>query len=184
MKKATQFVGLDVHSESIAVAVADSDGSVRSLGQIPATEDAVRRLIKKLGPARDLRVCYEAGPCGYALYWQLAAMGVACDVIAPTLVPVRSGDRVKTDRRDARAGTPQRRSHGSLGPRQADRGIARHRPRPGGCQERPAAVPASPLQISAASGATVSGNQEVDRKVHGLGEGAAIRERRSASGAR
>jgi len=101
MKKATQFVGLDVHSESIAVAVADREGTVRSLGQIPATEDAIRRLVKKLGPARDLRVCYEAGPCGYGLYWQLAGMGVACDVIAPTLVPVRSGDRVKTDRRDA-----------------------------------------------------------------------------------
>ena len=73
MKKATQFVGLDVHSESIAVAVAGSDGTVRSLGQIPATEDAVRRLIKKLGAPRDLRVCYEAGPCGYGLYWQPSA---------------------------------------------------------------------------------------------------------------
>lgn len=101
MKKATQFVGLDVHAESIAVAVADSDGTVRSLGQIPATEDAVRRLVKKLGAPRDLRVCYEAGPCGYGLYWQLASLGVACDVVAPTLIPVRSGDRVKTDRRDA-----------------------------------------------------------------------------------
>lgn len=101
MKKATQFVGLDVHAESIAVAVADSDGTVRSLGQIPATEDAIRKLVRKLGASRELRVCYEAGPCGYGLYWQLAAMGVACDVVAPTLVPVRSGDRVKTDRRDA-----------------------------------------------------------------------------------
>ena len=101
MKKGTQFVGLDVHAESIAVAVADSDGEVRSLGQIPTTEDAVRRLIKKLGTPRELRVCYEAGPCGYGLYWQLASLGVACDVVAPTLIPVRSGDRVKTDRRDA-----------------------------------------------------------------------------------
>jgi transposase len=58
-------------------------------------------LVKKLGPAEHWRACYEAGPCGYTLYWQLAQLGVACDVVAPTLVPVKAGDRVKTDRRDA-----------------------------------------------------------------------------------
>ena len=57
--------------------------------------------MKKLGPAEELRVCYEAGPTGYVVYWQLAALGVPCEVVAPTLVPVRPGDRVKTDRRDA-----------------------------------------------------------------------------------
>src|SRR5260370_5799808 len=56
---------------------------------------------KKLGPAEKLRVCYEAGPTGYVTYWQLAELGVKCEVIAPTLVPVKAGDRVKTDRRDA-----------------------------------------------------------------------------------
>jgi transposase len=61
----------------------------------------VRRLVKKLGPARSLRFCYEAGPCGYVLYWQLTELGVHCDVVAPTLVPVKAGDRIKTDRRDA-----------------------------------------------------------------------------------
>jgi len=64
MKKATQFVGLDVHAESIAVAVADSEGAVRSLGKIPSTKEAVRKLIKKLGAPKDLRVCYEAGRVG------------------------------------------------------------------------------------------------------------------------
>jgi transposase len=54
-----------------------------------------------LGSAEQLRVCYEAGPTGYVLYWQLVALGMKCDVVAPTLVPVKSGDRVKTDRRDA-----------------------------------------------------------------------------------
>jgi transposase len=55
----------------------------------------------KLGPATNLRVCYEAGPTGYVLYWQLTQMGIACQVIAPSLIPTKAGDRVKTDRRDA-----------------------------------------------------------------------------------
>ena len=94
-------VGLDVHAETIAIAVAESGGEVRSLGTIPNRLEAIRRLVHKLGPVNELRVCYEAGPTGYALYWQLTALGVHCDVVAPTLVPVKAGDRVKTDRRDA-----------------------------------------------------------------------------------
>jgi transposase len=58
-------------------------------------------MIGKLGAVKDLRVCYEAGPTGYALYWQLTQMGVACEVIAPSLIPTKAGDRVKTNRRDA-----------------------------------------------------------------------------------
>ncbi len=99
--KDIRHVGFDVDSEKIAVAVAEPEGEVRSLGTIPNREDSVRRLVKKLGPAQRLRVCYEAGPHGYGLYWQLTKLGVHCDVIAPTLVPVKSGDRVKTNRRDA-----------------------------------------------------------------------------------
>jgi transposase len=96
-----RFLGLDVHADSIAVAVAEPDGEVRSLGLIPNRLESVRKLVRKLGPAKQLKACYEAGPCGYALYWQLTALGVACAVVAPTLVPVKAGDRVKTDRRDA-----------------------------------------------------------------------------------
>lgn len=101
MKKDIRHVGLDVDSERIAVAVAEPEGEVRSLGVIPYTEESVRRLVKKLGPASRLRVCYEAGPHGYSLYWELTRLGVHCDVVAPTLIPVKSGDRVKTNRRDA-----------------------------------------------------------------------------------
>jgi transposase len=99
--KIIRYVGLDVDSEKLAVAVAEPGGEVRSLGAIPYREESIRRLVKKLGPAKDLRVCYEAGPHGYGLYWQFTKLGVHCDVIAPTLVPTKSGDRVKTNRRDA-----------------------------------------------------------------------------------
>ena len=75
-------------------------GEARSLGIIPNELGAIRRLIQKLG-RKNLRACYEAGPTGFALYWQLVELGVECEVIAPTLVPRSAGDRIKTDRRDA-----------------------------------------------------------------------------------
>jgi transposase len=96
-----RFVGLDVHAETIAVAVAETGGEVRALGVIPNRLESVRKLIQKLGPVQHLRACYEAGPTGYVLYWQLTKLGVACAVIAPSLVPSKPGERVKTDRRDA-----------------------------------------------------------------------------------
>jgi len=96
-----RFVGLDVHAETIAVGVAGADGEVRGLGVIPNRAESVGRMIRKLGNPEQLRVCYEAGPTGYVLYWQLSALGVKCEAVAPTLVPVKAGDRVKTDRRDA-----------------------------------------------------------------------------------
>ncbi|MGA7831257.1 MAG: IS110 family transposase [Terracidiphilus sp.] len=101
MKKNVRFLGLDVHAETIAVAIAEPDGSLRSLGTITNRAESIRRMVKKLGPVEQLKACYEAGPTGYVLYWQLTELGVACEVIAPTLVPMKAGDRVKTDRRDA-----------------------------------------------------------------------------------
>lgn len=96
-----RFVGLDVHADTIAVAVAETNGEVRSLGVIPNRPESIRKLMGKLGKPAILRVCYEAGPTGYVLYWQLCEMGIACAVVAPNLVPVKPTDRVKTDRRDA-----------------------------------------------------------------------------------
>lgn len=95
------FVGLDVHADTIAVAVVEGREAVRSLGIVPNTPEAVRRIVGRLGAKKNLRVCYEAGPTGYVLYWQLTAMGIQCDVVAPSLVPTKAGDRIKTDRRDA-----------------------------------------------------------------------------------
>lgn len=99
--KNVRCVGLDVHAQTIAAAVAEPGGEVRSLGVIANRPEAVRKLLKKLGKPEQLRVCYEAGPTGYALYWQLTRLGVKCEVIAPTLMPMKAGDRVKTDRLDA-----------------------------------------------------------------------------------
>jgi transposase len=96
-----RFLGLDVHADTIAASVAEPDGEVRPLGILPNRLESVRKMVAKLGPANQLKACYEAGPTGYVLYWQLTALGVPCQVVAPSLVPVKAGDKVKTDRRDA-----------------------------------------------------------------------------------
>jgi transposase len=101
MQNKVRFLGLDVHADTISVAIAEPNGEVRSLGTIANRAESIRKMVKKLGTVDQLRACYEAGPTGYVLYWQLAELGVNCEVIAPTLVPVKAGDRVKTDRRDA-----------------------------------------------------------------------------------
>jgi hypothetical protein len=76
------------------LAVAESAWEVRSLGSIPNRAESVRKMIGKLGPVGKLKCCYETGPTEYVLYWQLTQLGLACEVIAPYLVPVKSGDRV------------------------------------------------------------------------------------------
>src|SRR5688572_33469926 len=95
-----RWVGLDVHAESIAVAIAEPTGEVRSLGQLPNRAESIRKLIRKLGPAESLRACYEAGPTGYVLYWQLRSLGVPWEVVAPTLVATHAVARVQTDRQE------------------------------------------------------------------------------------
>ena len=105
MSKELLYLGLDVHAENIAIALAEAgrDGEVRNYGEIPNTFHSVEKLLRKLGhPDKELRVCYEAGPCGFVLARFLKKKGIACDVIAPSLTPKGSGDKIKTDRRDAR----------------------------------------------------------------------------------
>lgn len=103
MKDCSRFVGLDdsKHSIDVAVASAGRDGEVRSYGTIENTPEAVRKLVRRLGRPKDLYFVYEAGPCGYGLYRELLALGANCMVAAPSKTPRRSGDRIKTDRRDA-----------------------------------------------------------------------------------
>jgi transposase len=97
-----EYVGLDVHKETIAVAVADSGtAEPRGLGIIPNDTGALRVLLKKLGRPSQLRICYEAGPCGYVIQRFFQRLGIDCVIVAPSLIPRKPGDRVKTDRRDA-----------------------------------------------------------------------------------
>ncbi len=95
------YVALDVHKDSITAGVLQPRAAAPVLQRVGPEDDAVRRLLGKLGGPSRLRVCYEAGPTGFGLARSLRAAGVHCEVIAPSLVPKPSGDKVKTDRRDA-----------------------------------------------------------------------------------
>lgn len=103
MEKFSKYVGLDTHKDTIAVAIADAcGGRPRYYGEIANTPLAVSELMKKVSPHGEVAdYCYEAGPCGYGLYRQISAAGHVCHVVAPSLIPTKPGDRVKTDRRDS-----------------------------------------------------------------------------------
>jgi len=103
MKQFIKYVGLDVHKETIAVGVAEPNAEeVRYFGQISNTPQSVEKLVNQLRKGgAHLSFCYEAGPCGYGIHRQLSDLGWDCQVVAPSLIPKKAGDRVKTDRRDA-----------------------------------------------------------------------------------
>ena len=104
MDKPITYVGLDVHKDTIAVALAEAGvrGDVRAYGKVANTPAAMKALAAKLSRIGSvLRFCYEAGPCGYGIQRQLTLAGHGCVVVAPSLIPRKSGDRIKTDRRDA-----------------------------------------------------------------------------------
>lgn len=103
MYKSIKFVGMDVHKATIAVSVAESNGGeVRYNGEIANSPEALIKLVRQLRKDdSELRFCYEAGPCGYGIHRQLTEMGWDCQVVAPSLIPRKAGDRVKTDRRDS-----------------------------------------------------------------------------------
>ena len=98
------FVGIDTAKKRHAVAIADArrDGEIRYFGEIDSSPAAVGKLIGKLAERyATLRFCYEAGPTGYGLYRQVKALGYDCPVVAPSLIPRKPGERIKTNRRDA-----------------------------------------------------------------------------------
>jgi transposase len=97
----TIHLGMDTSKNTIVVGILMPGDEVPVIDRIWNEEVSVRRLVGRLGDPAALRACYEAGPCGFELHRLLASMGVACDVVAPSLIPRRAGDRVKTDKRDA-----------------------------------------------------------------------------------
>lgn len=103
MTKSLRFVGLDVHKDSITVAIAEQGReSAYVYAETPNDWGLLQKRFARLGTKSQLRCCYEAGPCGYWLYRKMKDAGIACVVIAPSLVPTQGGRRVKTDRRDAK----------------------------------------------------------------------------------
>lgn len=104
MKEYSTFIGMDVHKNSIEIALAQKgrNGEVRNYGKIDNSLNALDKVVRKLvSKGAPLHFVYEAGPCGYEIYRHLTAKGYDCAVIAPSRIPKRSGDRIKNDRRDA-----------------------------------------------------------------------------------
>jgi len=100
MSKNLLYVGLDVHAQTVAIAIAEPGGEVRNYGAVSSCVQTLERTMRKIRKAHgdpELRVCYEAGPTGFVIARRFAQLGIDCTVVAPSLIPNRSGDRAKTD---------------------------------------------------------------------------------------
>ena len=104
MSKKLLYIGLDVHAQTVVIAIAEAGGEVRNYGTVSSDLEVLERIMRRIKtahPASELRVCYEAGPTGFVIARRFAQLGIDCIVVAPSLVPSRAGERIKTDRRDA-----------------------------------------------------------------------------------
>src|ERR1700722_11138399 len=102
MKQMKSFVGLDVHKATISISVAEDgrSGRVRLIVVVRITPEAVHKMAKQLAKHGELDFCYEASGCGYGIHRQLTGLGHKCTVAAPSMIPRKPGERIKTDRRD------------------------------------------------------------------------------------
>jgi len=102
MSESTTIIAFDQHAKSVMAAVLEAGVSEPAVQEVPADLPSIGRFVARIAKQSGVRCCYEAGPCGFALQRFLTKVGIACEIIAPSLISRRSGDRIKTDRRDAR----------------------------------------------------------------------------------
>lgn len=161
-----RYVGLEVHKGTIVIAVAKSGNApAAALGTFPNELTGLLKQLKKLGSLKDTHCCYEAGPTGFGLYRALNKAGAHCIVVAPSLVPVKTGSRIKTDRRDAIKLAHFLRS-GDLTevfvPNEATEAMRDLERARGDARKKPSDSAASTVEVPSSSRSTPSGKIELD----------------------
>ena len=175
------FVGIDVAKARNAIAVADGErgGEVRLLGEVDASTESMRRLINRIAAKYDrVHFCYEAGPTGYGLYRLITTLGHSCSVVAPSLIPSKPGDRVKTN--PPRCGRPRqapagRRTHRCVGARRDPRGDARPHSGPRSCRRDLARASAAGERFHAQTRSYIPAENDMGRSATTLAAGAKVR---------
>ena len=149
------FVGIDAAKLRNAIAIAEGgrSGEIRYLGEVDASETNMARVIRQIAAKYDaVHFCYEAGPTGYGLHRLITALGQSCTVVAPSLIPRKPGDRIKTNRRgcdELGQAVASRRAHAGLGARCRSRGDARSGPRPCRCDRDITSAPTAGQRLHA-----------------------------------